>query len=222
MYPDLENVSPKEIAIAAIFEDHKLFADSLAYSLEHLSFFQSIHFFNREIELLDFVEASFRKNKVYVFVDFFIENGNSLELIMDIRKSYPSVRVIVVSSLTSSGMIRKISAQKISGYISKIDSFEELRRCIGITDTGHTYLSASVRKIMLSENTIAGVNDISARELEILKLLSMGKGTSDIAEELNISINTVMTHRKRILYKLNCSSISEAISYSIRNGIVSL
>src|SRR5688572_22605907 len=86
--------------IAIIYEDHQLFGDTFASWLEKSNLFSSVQTFYTREELLHFF---FRKQEypVYLFADYYIGSSTSLSLLADIRRIYPAVRIIIVSSVTN-------------------------------------------------------------------------------------------------------------------------
>jgi len=105
----------KEVGI--IFEDHRLFGQVFKDMLEYSHLFQRVHFFWLEKELLDFIQRG-TVSKLCFFLDFYLKDGNMLRLIYEIRKIRPEAKIIMVSSVDSPAVIRKILAQKVGGLIS--------------------------------------------------------------------------------------------------------
>jgi DNA-binding NarL/FixJ family response regulator len=78
---------------------------------------------------------------------------------------------------------------------------------------------AAVRLTEVSRAPVAAPDDLTARELEVLRLLAIGRGNADIAMVLEISLNTVATHVRNILGKTGCANRTEAAAYAMRHGL---
>jgi DNA-binding CsgD family transcriptional regulator/tetratricopeptide (TPR) repeat protein len=97
-----------------------------------------------------------------------------------------------------------------------IEEAEGTARSLGLT--------AAMRRVAAARETLAPVSpsapdDLTARELEVLRLIAIGRGNSDIALALDISLNTVATHVRNILAKTGCANRTEAAGYAIRHGL---
>ena len=91
---------------------------------------------------------------------------------------------------------------------------------ITITNTAESIVSALAKILKSSHHPVQKSNALSAREIEVLKLVAAGKLNKEIASELNISINTVLTHRKNMTAKLGIKSTSGLSFYAIMNGFI--
>jgi len=111
------------------------------------------------------------------------------------------------------------------GYLLKSAEPEELRKAILLVHQGLSVLSPQVTRQVLKAATSndlrhAGESDLSGREMEVLACLAQGKTTNQIASELFISENTVKTHVRHILEKLEASNRAEAVSKATQMGLI--
>jgi DNA-binding NarL/FixJ family response regulator len=205
---------------AVLFDDHRLFLDSFSLWLERLYLFQSVHAFNSEKDLLHFFLKE-RHESVYFFSDFFLKDKNSLNIIADIKKMCPNVHVIIISSLINPVMIRKVLAQKPEAFVGKNVSLNELVAClekIGDKDSG-IYISADVQEIIGTEQDSMPA-PFTSREFDILHHIAEGKSSRDIAELLSLSTHTVIAHRRNMMAKINCKSVTQLLAYCRTAGII--
>jgi DNA-binding NarL/FixJ family response regulator len=110
-----------------------------------------------------------------------------------------------------------------AGYIQKDTSPEELIAAIERVAAGRRYVSEAVGEQLASQLLLGDKEPherLSDRELEVFRLIAVGRTAGDIAELLNISVKTVSTYRARILEKTGFESNADIISYAIRNGLV--
>jgi DNA-binding NarL/FixJ family response regulator len=115
------------------------------------------------------------------------------------------------------------------GYILKESAFDELSQAIRTVLKGQTYLSSRIADVIIKDyvrsaggGRSSAFSRLSNREREVLQLLAEGRSTKQIAGQLNLSVKTVETHRKRIMDKLNIHSLAGLTKYAVREGITSL
>lgn len=205
--------------VAVIYDDHLLFSQGFCRVLNDLVIFEEIVYFQSESLIVDF----FLKNvdrKICLFLDFFIGKRDSLSLLSILRQIPIDFKVVVVSSVDSAAIVNKVLKANVDGFLSKMDDGDEIRDCISNLNKENIYISSSIKQIMLEDNAGFVIPSLTSREKEILSLLSSGKSTSQISFDLNLSIHTVMTHRKNIIFKMGVKSISHAISFAIRANII--
>lgn len=206
-------------AIAIIFDDHKIFSTSFAMLLERTGLFSLVQVFNEEEDVVNFFVQN-QLDNTFLFMDYFIPNCNTIYVINDIRRFCPTVKVIMVSSLSNPLLIRKILLNKVDGFISKTDGADEVLACIRALSAKESYQSPQIKQFLSSEDGNTVTLDLTSRELEILTHLSWSKSVDQISELLNISKHTVITHRRNLLAKTGYSSVTDLVAYAIRAGIV--
>jgi DNA-binding NarL/FixJ family response regulator len=104
-----------------------------------------------------------------------------------------------------------------------------LIQCIRFVLTGRICLSPGITGFLVNEyiqpakgQVLADRTELSAREREVLQLITEGRSTKDIADVLYISVKTVETHRKNIMEKANLHTVAELTKYAIRHGLTSV
>jgi DNA-binding NarL/FixJ family response regulator len=157
-----------------------------------------------------------------VIVDLSLRDSDGLELIKDIRSKYKNLPVLVLSMHDESIYAERLLSAGANGYIMKQAAADQLlialRRVLG----GGIYVSESVGASMIERFAVSGLkqrNDpidrLSNRELQIMNLIGRGKGTRQIADDLNLSIKTVESHRQRIKKKLNLESSPQLVQFAV-------
>ena len=114
-----------------------------------------------------------------------------------------------------------------TGYLLKDSAFEELADAVRRVADGQVYLSPAIAGVVvesLQSDSGNGQSDdtLTAREREVLQLMSEGHSTKEIARQLHISVKTVETHRRHVMRKLDIFSVAELTKYAIRNGLTKL
>jgi two-component system response regulator NreC len=107
----------------------------------------------------------------------------------------------------------------VLGYILKEAADAELVKAVRLAAAGETYLQPDLGARLAAEPS-GPPDDLSARELEILRLIALGHTNAEIAEQLVISIRTVESHRAHIQQKLRVSKRSELVRYALERGML--
>jgi len=164
-----------------------------------------------------------------VVMDVSMPDLNGVEAARQICASNPNTKVIALSMYSDRRFVMEMLKAGASGYLLKDCAFEELIQAIKAVSDNHTYLSPGIADIVVedvvlqADHTSATVFDIlTAREREVLQLLTEGKTTKQIAAQCHVSVKTIETHRQHIMDKLGIHSVAELTKYAIREGLTSL
>ena len=148
---------------------------------------------------------------------------NGLELIKDIRSLRPELPILVVSMHDEMIYAERVLRAGGRGYIMKQEGGEKFIRAIRQVLAGQIFVSDKMSSRILeifsggnkkSENS--PVARLSDREFEVFQLIGHGKGTREIAAQLNLSVKTVEVHRANIKEKLNLKTATELVRYAVR------
>ena len=172
-------------------------------------------------EVLEFA----RNNSVDVVVlDITMPGRNGLDTLKELKRLKPTIAVIVLSMHPKDQYAVRVLKAGASGYITKESAPEELVDAIRKAYHGEKYISPDVAEL-LADYIEHGASDephkiLSDREFEVLRLIASGKGITQIADELNLSVKTVSTYRSRIVEKTGLSSNSDITRYSIEHDLI--
>ncbi len=145
-----------------------------------------------------------------LIVDISMPGRSGLEIIKDVAAGYPGIRKLVVSVHDESTYIERSLQAGADGYVCKQEAPDVIIVAIRAVMSGQSYISPSLLSTAL--RLIGGkprrehderVSALSDRELEVLEQIGRGLSTSEIAGNLNLSVNTIATHRRHIIEKLN-------------------
>jgi DNA-binding NarL/FixJ family response regulator len=161
-----------------------------------------------------------------VLMDMDLQNKKSIEIINDLKKAAPKVRILALSIYPEDKLALRILKAGASGYLCKDTALEELVDAIRRINTRGRYLSIALAEqlaldIMPQRETLPH-DQLSNRELETMFMLASGKKVKDIASELTLSVSTVFTYRFRIFEKLNINNNVELTHYAIVNDLIDL
>jgi DNA-binding NarL/FixJ family response regulator len=145
-----------------------------------------------------------------------------------LRKDYPDVKILILTMYTNEEDIYKMFKMKISGYLVKKATADEIVTAIRAVHQDETYISPTISQKFVQEYLRGNQSSppptppdkLTFRERQILKLIAEGWASSKIAEHLHISVRTVETHRNNIMQKLKLHKVADLVKYAIRRNLV--
>ncbi|WP_424962887.1 response regulator transcription factor [Ekhidna sp.] len=138
-------------------------------------------------------------------------------------KESTSSSFLVISNSQTRESIQQLLGMGIKGILTKNCSEEEIINGLRAVAQGNRFFCNNILDLVVEkpdQEENCEPTNLSPREYEVLELITRGKTTAQIAEELHLSIHTINSHRKNILRKLNISSPAELIVYALESGIV--
>ena len=159
-----------------------------------------------------------------LLLDLSMPGKGGLELIKQVRDEKPKVRIVVLSMHAEHQYAVRAIRTGASGYLTKDTAATQLVAAIRKVAGGGAFISAEVaEQLALSAMPHAEGPphaSLSNREYQIFQLLVAGKAVSDIAQQLNLSVKTVSTHKARLLEKMGLASQAELVHYAIKHRLV--
>lgn len=205
-------------SIAIVLDDHLLFADSFSALLEQLGLFSAVYTFGCNQELSRFLIRQPDAN-AYLFLDYYLQNGNGLRLMNDVRRLNKNAQIIVMSSVSSPIAVGNILDYNPQGFVSKTSGFNIILRCLEMIASGKQYLCPVIREI--AENVRHESTALfTARELEILHYFAQGFSIADTAEKVFLSKHTIVAHRRKMMSKVEVKSITGLLSYARNHELI--
>lgn len=161
-----------------------------------------------------------------ILMDLEMPRKTGLDAILEIRRQNPDARILVLTSFGEDAKVSAAVKAGAMGFLLKDSSLDELVHAIRTVHMGNLQLPQDLaRKAMAGlyglEETPAPVEQLTRRELDVLKCIARGMSNDDIAQELSISVWTVSSHVHNLLDKLNLSSRTQAALYAVEIGLVS-
>ena len=202
-----------------IVDDHPIVISGIAGLLSDLNDIEIVEKFESGIALLNYIED----NKVdLILMDIFLPVINGVDLCKTIKQKHPKIVILGMSSQSERSLVMQFIQNGGNGYILKNASFDEFKECIYKAIDGEIVFSEEVKTIIsqpLSED-LERIPGLSRRERDIALLLSQGKSTQEIADDLFLSFLTVQTHRRNILQKYKMKNVAELIAFLIKNNML--
>lgn len=159
-----------------------------------------------------------------VILDYSMPDGNGLNVLKEIKRSYPQRPVLVLSMHPEDSIGVSVLRAGAAGYLNKECASEELMVAVRKAVNGKKYVSASLAE-RLAVEIEAGSHgrpheSLSDREYRVMWLIASGKSVTHIAEELMLSPNTISTYRMRILKKLKLKNNADLVRYAIKYRLI--
>jgi len=156
-------------------------------------------------------------------IDISLENESGLELVKQLRSRFPNVALIVLSMHDETLYAERVLRAGARGYVMKHETSKSVLASIRRVLEGGVYVSERIvnrmaRRVSSARGPVASspVERLSDRELEIFRLLGQGRSTSQIAEDLNLSLKTVQAYCARAKEKFGVTSLTELLRAAIR------
>jgi DNA-binding NarL/FixJ family response regulator len=174
------------------------------------------------------VEKAIKLKPDVAILDIGMPEMDGVEATRKILEAVPDTKVLVLTMHESTQMVRRALGAGARGYLLKSDLTECLAKAVKAVADGKLFLTPKVSEIVLHgflrtssehQRTDRRGTRISARELEIVRLLAEGNSNKQIAAQLGITSRTVETHRAKIMLKLGLHSLADLIHYAIRQGL---
>jgi len=171
------------------------------------------------------VEMCERLRPDLVMMDILMPQMDGLQAAKRILELYPNTAIIILTASTSNEHLGNAIDIGVSGYLQKnLDSNELFDLILGITDDKVAITAATASQVMKNMGFGRGrqnatTEQLTARELEVLRLAATGISNPQIAAQLQISVNTVKAHIKSILDKLNLENRTQLAAYATRKGL---
>ena len=156
-----------------------------------------------------------------LILDLNMPGRPSLDALPDIADASPETNVVVLTMQSEPAFAREAMQAGVRGYILKEAADAELVKAVHLASHGQTYLQPDLGARLAAESAGAP-DDLSRRELEVLRYIALGHTNSEIAEQLFISVRTVESHRSHIQQKLRVSKRSELVRYALERGMLEL
>jgi two-component system response regulator NreC len=153
-------------------------------------------------------------------LDLNMPGESSLASLPELRAEAPDTRVVVLTMQDEPAFARQALGAGALAYVLKEAADSELVEAVRLAAAGQTYLNPRLGARVASETAPGPPDELSERELDVLRLIALGHTNGEIAERLYLSVRTVETHRARLQQKLSMSSRAELVQYAFTRGIV--
>ncbi|MRD45801.1 response regulator [Caenimonas koreensis DSM 17982] len=155
-----------------------------------------------------------------VMTDISMPVMDGITAIAEIHSTHPQVRLLVLSMYDTVDFVKRAVANGACGYLMKDAPPFELEQAIRSVMATGSYFSPSIAQRLLQPSEPTINDELTDRQIEILKLIAQGRASKEIAYELGLSPKTVDVHRTRIMERLHLSDIASLTLYAVRKGLI--
>ena len=201
-----------------VVDDHPLVAEGLADLINRQ---QDVICCGTANDVLEAEKEVAHQKPDLVLLDLRLGNGDGLELIKVLKSRFSELRILVLSQMEETLYAERVLRAGAHGYVMKEQATEEVLRAIRMVVQGRVYVSQKISlmalmRVVEEKPQRAGpdLSFLTDRELHVLKSISAGKSTRQIAAELNLSIKTIETYREHLKYKLGLANGAQLIEFA--------
>ncbi|MGB3736548.1 MAG: response regulator transcription factor [Ilumatobacter sp.] len=213
----LQDAGPAPVIRVVIVDDHRVLAELLTAALS----------MSDEVAVIESVgtatEAIVRVGALQpdvVVLDYDLPDGDGVSAVASIKDACTTCRVLMLTSYTDPVVLSEAFDAGCDGFVTKRNGASEILAAVLAVASNETPVSADMVATLVRPNSAGVGADLTERELEVLRIASLGHSNKEIAAELYLSINTVRNHMQHVLNKLGAHSKLEATAVAVRAGIL--
>lgn len=197
-----------------IVDDHPIVSTGLQALIEHTGEYGKIYVTNN----ITSSRLLLRQKDIDIaIIDLELQDANSMELIKYIHQTHINIKILVYTMHEELWTIRQLMKEDADAIVMKGDNPQEVLIALRKIEQGKGYFSQQFMRLINSQDT--SEITLSNREAEVLEHISNGLSTNDIAQQLNISNNTVEFHRHNLMRKLSANNMAQLVKKAIQLGL---
>jgi DNA-binding NarL/FixJ family response regulator len=198
-------------------DDHDLVRSGIKALLSMIDGVEVIAEARDGLELIQLVESL---EPDVVMTDISMPRMDGIAAIAHIHSRHPKVRLLVLSMYDTVDFVKRAVANGACGYLMKDAPPFELEQAVRSVMATGSYFSPAIAQRLLQPSEPTIDDELTQRQIEILKLIAQGRASKEIAFELGLSPKTVDVHRARIMERLRLNDIASLTLYAVRKGLV--
>lgn len=197
-----------------IVDDHPIVSTGLQALIEHTGEYGKIYVANNIASSRLLLK---QEDIDIAIIDLELQDANGMELIKYIHQTHISTKILVYTMHEELWTIRQLMKEDADAIVMKGDNPQEVLIALRKIKQGKGYFSQQFMRLINSQDT--SEITLSNREAEVLEHISNGLSTNDIAQQLNISNNTVEFHRHNLMKKLSANNMAQLVKKAIQLGL---
>jgi DNA-binding NarL/FixJ family response regulator len=172
---------------------------------------------------MEAIELAEKLRPAVAVVDMAMPELDGLQAIYEIQRRSPATEILVLSMYDEPRYVRNAMRAGARGYLLKNAVDVDLAEAVRAAAAGKRFLSESLKSIDLEAEPAAGLLDrLTNRERQILQLIAQARSNKEVAQILDISVNTVNVHRTNLMRTLGLHSTAELVLFSVKNGLITI
>ncbi len=200
-----------------VVDDHPMVIEGMRAMLQQIDFIDLCATANNAFVALEKLKE---QQPDLVITDINLPEVSGIELTIKLKKEYPAIKVIGMSTFNERSYISQMIRSGADGFLVKSASKEEIEKAVSLVMDGQMYLSVDINMNHQEKKALKNQPVLTRREKEILLLIADGLTNPQIAEKLFISLNTVDTHRKNLLAKFETNNSASLIKLASQSGMI--
>lgn len=200
-----------------VVDDHPMVLEGMRSMLLQISFVEITGTAPNAYEAIEKIKEN---HPDIVITDINMPEVSGIELTVKIRKEFPAVRVVAMSTFKERSYISQMIQSGASGYLVKSASKEEIEEALLSVFEGKLYMSLDINLSAADKVELNALPVLSSREKEVLQLIADGFTNPQIATKLFISLHTVDSHRKNLLTKFAVNNTASLIKLAAKHNMV--
>jgi DNA-binding NarL/FixJ family response regulator len=208
-----------------IADDHKLFRQGLIGLMRTRE--DIVEVVGEAATGMEAIQLTEQLHPNVILMDIYMPGMDGLQAAKEIRQRFPDTAIVMLTSSERDGHLYEAVQIGVAGYLLKSLDADELFDLLSGVVKGEIAMTRVMAGRLLkavanrAANNEKGEQPLTERELFVLRLVANGASNHEIAESLSISINTVKSHLKNILEKLQLQNRTQAATYALKHGLVS-
>lgn len=216
-----------EIVNILIADDHQLILNGITDMLKPYKRYKIV---GKAMDGKEAVEKAFELKPDIIFMDISMPGLNGIEATKIIVEKLPGIKILALTQHDENEYVLQILNAGGSGYLLKNSKKEEFEEAIESVLRGKKYLSREISDQMINDllhqhsgrrNEKNAEIHLTKREIEIIQKIADDMSNQEIADELNISLRTVETHRRNLMQKLKVKTVVALLKYASQHNIIS-
>ena len=204
-----------------VVDDHKIVRDGLCSLIEDLDGYNVV---GRAKDGRNAIEVARREKPDIIIMDISMPEMNGIDATSSILDELPLCKIIILSMHSDKRFIVGALEAGAAGFLLKECAFHELNQALEAVRKGQTYLSPQIAGIVVHDyrNRLLTEKDektLTTKEREVLQLIAEGRSTKEIADRLYVSVKAIEGRRRRLMEKLQITSVAGLVKYAIREGL---
>lgn len=209
----------------ALLDDHRVLLESLAERLNQEPGFEVVEKVFSTVDAAEILKAS---SPDVLLCDIEMPGKSVFSIIDEVSPYLPNLKVVILTGYLADAFIEQVIRNRLSGYLMKGEPIEKLVDSIRKVVAGEQCFSPEVqqrlhfdseRRNYVMKNPSV-LSSLTARQLEVMRLLAQGSSVKEVAKQLNLSEKSVDSHKYRLMYKLGIHDRVELTRLAIREGLM--